>query len=209
MYFKVLGILSILLVPASLLFGLFGLKTNNPNWFMSISDAYFSNAGVLMIGLLAATGIYFLTYKGYDKRDRIVSLIEGICALLIVLFPKNPNIDTIKFTGLFNLPVWLSHIIHVTASAIFFIALGYSLVALFTLSDSKEKTAKKITRNIIYYISGIIIFICVVLTGVYGLNWLKVPEKFPFMMIVEGIMLVVFGFSFIVKSGAIKALNDE
>ena len=71
-----------------------------------------------------------------------------------------------------------------------------------------EKTAKKKLRNIIYIVSGIIIFICVVLQAIYVVNLLKIPESVPFTMINEIVMLFAFGGAYLIKSEALKCFND-
>jgi len=204
---RILGTLCILLGPCSLLFGLFGLGTNYPNWYWSISDTYYANSRMFIMGLLFAISVFFFAYKGYDKHDRVVALIEAICAIIIVAFPCDPLQPEVTKTGLFNLPVKLSQIIHASAAFIMFIAYGYNVLFLFT-KNKGEKTAKKKLRNIIYIVSGIIIFICVVLQAVYVVNLLKIPESVPFTMINEIVMLFAFGGAYLIKSEALKCFND-
>lgn len=205
---RILGSLCILLGPCVLLFGLFGLSTNYPNWYDSISDTYFCNAKMFNIGLLIATSIYFFAYKGYDKKDRIVSLIEAICSLAIVVFPCNPHQPGITNVGLFNLNAGFSQILHSSFAVVLFIAYAFNVTFLFTLGKGEPTKRKKI-RNIIYYALGVIIWIGIILQAVYVVDFLKIKEGFPFTMINEIVMLVAFGTAYLIKSEAVAKLNDE
>lgn len=204
---RILGILCIALGPCSLLFGLLGMKTNFPSWYMSISETYWCNSGMLNIGLLFATSIFFFSYCGYDKKDRIVSLIEAISSMLIIVFPCDPHQAHITRVGLLNVNPAFSQIMHSVFAAVLFIAYAYNITFLFTLSKG-EKTEKKVLRNIVYYTTGAIIWIGIVLQALFVLNLLKIPATVPFTMINEIIMLIAFGGAYLVKSEAIAALND-
>ena len=53
----------------------------------SISAYYHSNAQDFFVGLLVAVGIFLLSYRGYDLKDRIVTAILGVTAIGVALFP--------------------------------------------------------------------------------------------------------------------------
>lgn len=202
---KMLGTLCLLLAPSSLLFGLFGLKTNLPGWYMSISATYYANSKVFMIGLLYAIAVFFAAYRGYDKYDRTVAIIESITALGITLFPcKSPDVP--ELVGMFNLPVSVSNVFHCICASILFLTFDFNVLILFRKSGP-EPTEKKKVRNLIYLICGIIIFIFMVLqiiTSIFSF----LPEWFPSTWLNEFFMLEAFGFAYLVKSEAIAKLND-
>lgn len=205
---RILGILCALLAPCSLLFGLFGaFKGNYPTWYMTISDTYYANDKIIMIGLLASVSIFFFSYRGYDLHDRICSLIEAITALGIIVFPK--NIPYIEYTGLFNLPIKLSGILHNACAGIMFLTFAYQILFLFT-KGSNEPTGKKKLRNKIYITCGVIIvffLVCMALADtVVFTSW--VPAWFPIKWLDELFMLLPFSFAYLVKSEAINAFND-
>lgn len=202
---KALAILCLLLAPSCILFGLFGLKYNLPGWYMSISATYYANSKMFMIGLLYAISIFFITYKGYDWKDRVCAIIESICALGIVVFPcSTPGVpDTV---GLFNLPVLVSHIFHCICASVLFITFGFNVTFLFRLTGP-EPTEKKKLRNKIYLICGIIIFTFIVIHGLSSL-FTFIPSWFPTTWFNEFVMLEAFGFAYLVKSEAISKLND-
>lgn len=204
---RILGILCALLAPCSVLFGLFGLNVNYPTWYMTISDTYYANDKIIMIGLLFSTAVFFFSYRGYDIKDRICSLVEAIASLGIIIFPK--NIQYVEYVGLFNLPVKVSGIFHNIFASTMFLTFAFQILFLFT-KGSNEPTSKKKLRNKIYRVCGSIILffaICMGLaeTAIFT-SW--VPEWFPIKLIDETFMLTAFAFAYLVKSEAINKFND-
>ena len=203
-----LGIMCAVLVPACILFGLFGLSTNPSTWYKSISDTYYANSKMFMIGLLFATSVFFFTYKGYDKKDRICSLIQAISSMGIIVFPC-VGTDSKALVGLFNLPAGFSHKIHCVFASILFIAFAINLLFLFTLGNG-EATEQKKKRNRIYRACGIIIFIFIVIQALVKTVFKAyIPSWIPVSLINEFVMLEAFAFAYIVKSEAIKRFNDN
>ena len=206
----ILGILCILLAPLCILFGLFG---DNPDkWYMSISATYYANSNMFMIGELVAIGIMFLSYHGYDKKDAIVSSIQGIGALGIVAFPcmlGDGNNDFFKQVGILGFPMDISHKLHVISVCLLCGTFWINLMFLFTLSNGNITKKKKI-RNLIYRICGVIVIIGL-LTLIFGNLICKSLSNdwFPITLISEFIMFVPFGFSYMVKSECFKCFNDE
>lgn len=203
---KCLGILCLLLAPSCLLFGLFGLGSNLPYWYKSISATYYANSKSLMIGLLYAISVFFFSYKGYDWKDRLCALIEAVSAIGIVLFPcSTPGIP--ERVGMFCLPVSVSNVFHCIFASVLFITFTFNVLVLFRKSGP-EPTEKKKLRNKIYLICGIIMAVFVVwqfITSIFPI----VPEWFPMTWFNEFIMLEAFGFAYLVKSEALSKLNDE
>lgn len=206
---RILGFLSISLSPVCFLFGLIGSNTNPQYWYKSISLTFYSNSNIFMIGILTATAIYFFSYKGYDWKDRLCSLIQAIACVGIVVFPCRCEFYDRDTVGLFCLNMNISNILHSIFAALLFLSFAFNLIFLFTLS-SGEKTEKKKIRNLIYRISGLVIFICTIAMCFknYVIKIGIVPEWFPYVLMLEFIALTVFGFSYIVKSETIKYFND-
>ena len=203
---RILGILCILLAPLCLLFGLFGLSSNLPHWYLSISATYYANSKMFMIGLLFAISVFLFSYQCYDKKDRIVTLIEAICALGIVVFPcKTDSIP--QNVGLFNINNEISNYLHCIFALLLFIAFAVQVTFLFTITKHTP-TPKKILRNKIYRICGIVIFVFIsfeVITTLFKF----IPEDFPKTWINEFFMLTAYGFAYLVKSEALAKLNDQ
>ncbi len=206
---RILGSLCIALVPSVLLFGLFGLKTNPTNWYHSVSSSFYSNANICMIGLIFATSIFFFSYRGYDWKDRLFSIIQAITVLGVIVFP-NYNYTKPYTTGIFCLPSKLSHTFHCITAGTFFITMALNLLLLFT-KTGKEPTEKKKLRNRIYKVCGILILIAAFAMFILSNGFVKqyLPKNLPVGMICEFIMFTSFGFAYIVKSEAIKNFNDD
>ena len=202
---RILGILCILLAPLCLGFGLFGLKTNLPGWYLSISATYYANSKMFMIGLLFAISVFLFSYQCYDWRDRVITLIEAVSAVGIVVFPcKTPGIP--ETVGIFNINNSISHIIHCIFAAILFLSFAIQITFLFTITKH-EMTEKKRRRNMIYRICGIVIFVFLawqVITSAFKF----IPSYVPMTWINEFFMLIAYGFAYLVKSEAIARLND-
>ena len=203
---KMLGICCGLLAPMCLLLGLFGAEQNMPGWYMSISATYYASSKVCMIGLLFTASVFFLCYTGYDWRDRVMAVVQAVGCLGVVVFPcRTPGApDTV---GMFDLPINVSHTIHMASATMLFFAFAVNIFFLFTLGD--ERNEKKRQRNLVYRVCGITIFafaVFLVLKRTPVFAW--VPGWFPYTWFCEFIMLTAFSVAWLVKSESIKQLND-
>lgn len=205
---RILGALCIALVPCILLFGLFGLDSNPKDWYHSVSSSFYSNANIIMIGLIFATSVFFFSYKGYDWRDRLCSIIQAITVLCVIIFP-NYNYTKPITTGIFCLPSNVSHILHCVTAGTFFVTISINLLTLFTISGPEITKGKKI-RNTIYRTCGVLILVSALAMFICSLEPIdkNIPDWIPTGMICEFIMFSCFGFSYLVKSEAIHKLND-
>lgn len=205
---RMLGLMCALLAPSAVLFGLFGKDTNPPHWYKSISETFFANSNICMIGLLFSTAVFFLSYRGYDWRDRLLAMIQAVMCLGVIVFPTD-TIGAPEKLGLFQLPMATSSILHNISAFVLFFCFGINILLLFTLSGN-EMTQQKKLRNTIYRICGSAILFCLVLQLLYSLtnffSW--IPDWFPFTMINEFWILEFFAFAWIVKSESIKYFND-
>ena len=202
----ILGWLCTVLPFVSIGFGLIGAITfcNPPTWWYSISATFFANSNVILIGLLFATGIYFWAYAGYDKMDNIVTKLCAVFAFMIIAFPTylDSCTDESKLVGLFCLPSKISNIIH-CISALLLYACFFIMMLRFRKSSGKI-TDKKKFRNIIYLIFAIIMALCGIL--MFFKSILKWPGYVT--IILETIIHLCFGTSWLIKAGKFKVLND-
>ena len=88
----------------------------------SISAYYYSGMRDVFVGILCATGVFLITYKLSERNlDNVASLVAGVCAALISLFPTGrPGHSGVGLTPLQDLlgetaVKW----IHFIASALF------------------------------------------------------------------------------------------
>lgn len=172
-------------------------------WWWSISATYYQSPA--LVGVLVPASIVLLLYIGYDWRDNLVTSLSGVFGLGIVLFPCNVSwIDPNTLVGFFQVPAYISNYMHSACAAIFFMLIAYNSAFLFTQSGG-NMTDRKVIRNRIYKICG---FGMIFFEAVFGLLIiLKAPGYFT--MIVEIILLHLFGFSWLVKGEAFPFLNDK
>lgn len=204
---KMLGILCGLLPLACVLFGLIGIEQNYPGWYKSISATYYASSKICMIGLLFTSSVFFISYKGYDWRDRLLSVIQAVSSMFVIVFPCSTPMAP-STVGLFNLPIETSDIIHCVSAGVLFVAYGVNIFFLFTLGNSDTEGKQK--RNMVYRVCGIIIFaFCLIqaLTLTPLFEW--VPDWFPLTWFNELFMLEAFAVAWLVKAGSISSLNDR
>ena len=198
---KMLGVLCALLAPLSLLFGLIGAEGNYEHWYYSISATFYANSNMFMIGLLFATAVFFLSYKGYDLFDNIITDLSAIFALGVLAFPCRVPGGPAR-AGIFYLPIEVSNVAHFVSAACLFVS--FSVMIFFQFTQGNSDTPKKRKRNRIYRICGAGIF-AVLLWHVATLL-LGLPGYFT--MIDEFVMLMLFSFAWLTKGEAFKRLND-
>ena len=168
---------------------------------LSISATYYLTPA--LAGILTTAAIVLMCYKGYDKRDELVTTISGIFGLMIVIFPCDCSVAekvSGNIVGFFQLPINISNIIHTASAVIFFLLLAINSLFLFTLGESN--TRQKHIRNFIYKICGIGMFCTLPL--------LVIPFEFPAkIFVIEAIALTFFGVSWLVKGQIFGLLADK
>lgn len=200
----ILGGLCIALPFMSILFGLFGVPThvNYFGWWYSISATYYANSKIVMIGLLFTTGIYFWSYKGYDIFDDLITKIAAISSFGIITFPTYTPYE--HHVGLFSLETNVSLIFHCISAFTFYLCFLAILLRFRKTTDKKTMSDKKKLRNKFYLIFGIVISVCIALIV------MKIVFKWPdyVTIILETILQICCGISWLIKAGAFKNLND-
>lgn len=200
------GLLGILL-PWLALFSAGIADHPSHEWWWSISATYYQSPA--LVGVLTPASIVLVTYAGYDKLDDWITTLSGVFGLGIVLFPCSVNWDLCGgnlHVGFFQLPMYVTGILHNFCAATFFMLLAFNSFFLFTKTNSNgEMTPRKRIRNRVYRIcgAGMIIFevIFAILTLCHAPGYC--------IMIIEIILLHLFGISWLVKGEAFPFLNDE
>ena len=202
-YRRLIGVLGILL-PFILLFG--GCVFGGFPVRQSISSYYYTNMRDFFIGLLFAISMFLITYKGYEVIDNIITSLIGIAGLGIALFPSIDESNVIPFTGIFQLDPAVSYPVHVVCASLFFILLAVNSIFLFTLpwGQGAEKTKNKKIRDGFYIGCGVVILVSLVLIAVlYFLMGVDALRQSYLILLLESIMLVAFGISWLVKGETI------
>jgi len=170
----------------------------------SISMHYYSNFRDIFVGILITSSVFLITYKGYNILDNIITVVIGISGIGIALFPCDTEImiENVNFLMLNNIQ---TSIIHYLSAGLFFALLAFNSFYLFTKSKEKiNRKSRKYYRNIIYRICGVSILIGligVMLTLFLGSRDFR--NETHLILILETVMLIAFGISWLVKGGAI------
>lgn len=158
----------------------------------SISITYYYNFNIIMISALILCSFFLFTYQGYDLGDRIFTILSGIGAFGVAAFPMEaPEFWHSTNVGLFSLPDNVSDILHLISAALVFGCFGLMTITQFTKGKHKR-------RNILYYICGIVMLLCLVLLGLGSI--IPCLAFKGYVMLYELIMLEAFALSWLVKS---------
>lgn len=189
-----LGFLGMILPIICIIGGVF-VDNKISSWWYSISVTYYITPALSIV--LGACSIFLLCYRSYEIIDTVVNVLSGIFGLGIVLFPCK-NLYGIENVGFFQIPMNISNIIHIICAITFFTLLTFNIYYLFTRGHSKA-------RNKIYRICAYIMICSVVLYVI--LKLFKIIPDFG-IMILETILLLSFGFAWLVKGRAIFSSLD-
>ena len=191
---NVLGGLGMLLPLFSILGGFF-VRNKPESWWYSISVTYYITPALPII--LGACGIFLLCYRSYEKIDTIINVLSGIFAFSVVLFPcENPY--GIENVGYFQIPVGVSNVIHCVSAMLLFALLSYNIGWLFTKGHNElnNKIYKICAWSMICIMALFVILIILRSCGV------SIPGFLT--MIVEAMLLLSFGFAWLVKGRLFK-----
>ncbi len=201
---KMLALTGFLLPIISTIPGFIAGGRNAPDFWWSISAAFYATSGIFMIIALGRFSGYLFTYEGYDLGDKITCRFTAVMAYGIVLFPCSTSAAG-PTTGLFNLPTPISHVIHCIIAALLFGSFAFMIGLRFTKHDKNMVlTEKKQQRNRIYKTCALIILTAMtmqVLTSLLEVGW--------FTIINETIMLWAFSFAWAVKADTFKIFADK
>ena len=181
-----------------------GIKLNKPDeWWWSISATYYQSDA--LVGVLVPACIVMMSYIGYNRTDNFITTLTGLFGLGIVLFPcKVSWIPDGTTVGFFQLPIEFSQKIHTACAALFFLCAAINTLCQFT-RHGETMTEQKKVRNVIYRFCG---------WGMIGLEALLVVLSLLgapgyWVMILEILLLHLFGFAWIVKGEFFPFLNDK
>ena len=195
---KAVGIIGVTL-PFVLAFG--NMILNGPGIEHSISYYYYTNMGNVFVGSLCAIGVFLLSTRGYDRRDRIAGYLGCIFAAGVAIFPTTPMGDATANQKIIGA-------LHGTSAALLFLTLAFFCFVLFTQTDKTIPTRRKVQRNRVYRICGSIILACILLIVVVKLPAVKTAvEWLKPVFWLESLAVITFGVAWLTKGEMI--LKDE
>jgi hypothetical protein len=207
---KLVGILGMLLPVLLYLYLLADSGLTHP--LVCISDYFFTRACGIYTIIISLMGIFLIIYKGKEPADFWVSLVAGIFALLTVLFPTS-NISDIcndpakKYSVTILRDSDFRATFHYVTAGVFLLCLAYMAIFIFVKSNKsrEQRGSRKILRNRIYRVCGIIMVVSMVIIFAGYLKLIK-PEFYNSHNItfwMEAIAVESFGFAWLVKGGTL------
>ena len=191
---NVLGGLGMLLPVFSIIGGLF-VRNKPESWWYSINVTYYITPALPII--LGSCGIFLLCYRSYEKIDTIINVLSGIFAFGVVLFPCG-NPYGIENVGYFQIPVAVSNVIHSASAMLLFALLAFNIGWLFTRGQNQLNN--KIYKVCAWTMIAIMaLFVILSIVRACGVN---IPGFLT--MIVEAVLLLIFGFAWLVKGRLFK-----
>jgi uncharacterized membrane protein YobD (UPF0266 family) len=194
---RLIGILGISL-PFIVILG--GFTQGEPGLQGSISGYYYTNMRDFFVGILSGVALFLLSYRGYETIDDIVANMSGMFALGMIFFPTAMYSGKPVRVGMFLITDNISEIIHLTFGALFFLALSFNSLFLFTRRHPGVMGKEKKRRNTIYRFCGIVMILAIVCITMYTifLRGTLIAAINP-VLILESVALVAFGISWLVK----------
>jgi hypothetical protein len=211
---KLIGILGMAMPLLLTIFLFVDSGLNTP--LESISHYYYTRVGSIFTIILSVLAIFLIVYKGKSLIDFIFSSVAGVFALFVVLFPTSNITDQCGDSSKNYVVTILRKSdlrvnFHYISAGIFLLCLAYMSIFLFTKSDKlpSERGSKKILRNRVYRICGVLMVLAVVIIASESIPIIPptyyTMHKVTFWM--ETLAIESFGFAWLIKGGTL--FKDE
>jgi hypothetical protein len=210
--FRILVGVNGMLLPVLLWLFLY-IDTDQTEVLISISHYYFTRANSIFIGVMSVLSMFLIIYKGKAKQDFYISVVAGLAAICVILFPTDnltgyPCEEPCNHIVTSINPNSFREIFHLISATIFLGALAIMSGYLFVKSDKSKgnRGKKKIIRNRIYRICTVLMLLAMAVIFFLGcLNWIPETQyndmKLTYWM--EVLAIESFGISWLVKGEAI------
>jgi hypothetical protein len=170
----------------------------------SISGYYYTNMRDFYVGLLCAVALFLISYAGYSKVDNFTGTVSGIFALGMITFPTSKFSGEPMKVGIFLINDIVSAYLHLTFAALFFLAMSFFSLFLFTKRGPGVLGREKRRRNMLFRACGLVMLVSMVGIVVYSLGF-KTSHVATFnpVLVMESIALFAFGVSWLVKGNTL------
>ena len=137
-----LGVICGLLPILCVLFGFISctIGGNHWEWLYSISETYYTNHKIIMVGSLILCSFFLFTYEGYDLGDRVFTILSGVGSFGVAAFPCR-SVGVVGNVGLFSLPIGISNILHMVSA--FLVFGSFALMTLTQFTKGKNANARR------------------------------------------------------------------
>ncbi len=195
---------------------------DSPGLEGSMSAYFYTVTGEVFVGSLVAIGVFLLSYR-YKKWDIIASIVAGICAIGVAIFPTAPEIDPTAIQKAIG-------IAHGIFAGLFFFTLACMSIFLFTKTNPYQTlkprnlkdrlfmfvmtrtkpgmplNPRKKRRNIVFRVCGYLIIFCIIGMVIVGIPSIKEHvQQYNLVFWLESIAVFAFGASWLIKGDTILA----
>ena len=173
-------------------------------WADSVSAYYYTSMRDVFVGTMFAIGVFLFCYRGYDRKDNVLTNGAGLAAAAIGLLPMEPKYSKVlieRHSDLEGANCYVPHGFlgyHFYAVAVFFAIISYLVLFRFTKTDQLFMTATKRARNRVYVVCGVIMLASF---GAIGLLKWWAPETS--ILVPETAAIVAFAVAWLTKGEAI------
>jgi hypothetical protein len=157
----------------------------------TISQYYYTGMRDVLVGALCAIALFLFFYKGYNKWENWTANLAGFFAVGIAWFPTTET-DPLDLAGK----------IHFLCAAIFFLILAGFAIFFFTRKEL-HPTRRKMERNIIYLVCGLVMIACLLAIMIYFNFFNTGNHGSHFVFWAETVALEAFGISWLTKGGTL------
>ena len=170
----------------------------------SISAYYYTSMRDVFVGSLCATGVFLLSYRGYERADDIAGNLACVFVVGVALFPTAPG------TGASATQALVGYV-HLALASAYFLTLAYFSLVLFTKTNpAKRMTERKKQRDVVYTVCGSTILVCVGLVVVdFAFFKHSAVQSVDPVFWLESAAVLAFGISWLTKGEAILADVDS
>jgi len=165
----------------------------------SLSGYYFTGMRDVHVGGMCAVGVFLVTYR-YARLDTVVGIVAGVSAIGLALLPTAPPdpSTTERLVG----------IAHLVFATVFFLALAFFCLFLFTRTNpAVPPTPRKLVRNRVYRVCGVLMLVCLALIVVTQLLLGGALAGLRPALWLESVAAIAFGVAWLVKGETV--LTDE
>jgi hypothetical protein len=187
-----------LLMPIAIRIGAYvfeGVHSTN-----TISAYYYTGMRDILVSTLVLAGAFLACYRTPSRADNIISVITGLAAMGIALFPMRPLYAKeilAQYPDTVERACYASHGIlgfHIYFGACFFVLSFYLVYFRFSAFTPRMPTRQKLMRNRIYKICGMGMLASMIAIGI-----LDRLDKDPTIFWPESIFVIAYSAAWLVK----------
>jgi hypothetical protein len=166
----------------------------------SISAYYYTSMRDVFVGSICATGVFLLSYRGYERADDVAGNLACVFAVGLSLCPTSPPIGASATQTLVGQ-------IHLVFASAYFLTLAYFSLVLFRKTHpNRRMTERKKQRNVIYTVCGYTILVCIGLVAIdFAFLRHSALQALDPVFWLETAAVLAFGISWLTKGEAIHA----